>query len=358
MPIQSVSHLILAAVLAVPQAQPSSADNVEEAKQVIAKAWAAREAIEFGRFDIRVQGYGFRPDREQTSELRAKIWFSGKNMRIEKQQFAPLIGRDADGEPSTEKYVFTPDAYYSYDNMITDRGARLMADMGSPDQESGSVNWLKMFRLYGMLPTYVSGLNQDHLDILLGKDLLAGRVRPVSHDGLEAIEIVYELTGGRTDTFTIVPSMGFSIVRTELLSVHPAKKTEPILSVITSELQQHEGGVWFPSLITFTLRVNEKVLSEEVVTFENADFGHRPDTELFTLASLRMPPGLEVHDHKAQEVLDWDGEKLVSAQTPPPSDPEAGARRFWFYTSLVTGILGAAFVAFLVLRPRRSTQNS
>jgi hypothetical protein len=257
-----------------------------------------------------------------------------------------------------EKYVFTPDSFCSYDNTITERGARLMAQMDRRGQESGSVNWLQRFRLYGMVPSYFVGLDENSLDIMLGRDVLTGRARPVSRDGLDAIEVVYEMTADRTKTFTIIPSMGFSVVRVELLAVHPARKSEPVRNVITSELQQYEGGVWFPSAITFTQQVNGNVQSEDVLTIENADFSQRPDDELFTLASLEIPPGLAVHDHEAQEVFDWDGEKLVSREAPPPpSDPEGGARRFWFYTSLATGILGAALVAFLVLRPR-SKENS
>ncbi len=352
MSFQSISQLVIATVLTLPQGEPPSAGDVEDAKRVVGEAWAAREAIEFGRFDIHLQGYSSKPGRELTSELRAKIWFSGEKLRIEKQQFLPVIGRDAEGAPSTEKYIFTPESFCSYDTMITERGARLMAQTGKREQESRDVTWLQMFRLYGTVPPYMSGLDAGPLESLLGKNVVGGGVQPASHEGSEAVEAVYEMTGSRTKAFTLVPSMGFSVVRAELLAVHPARKSEPIRNVIASELQQYEGGVWFPSAITFTLRVNEEVVSEEVMTIENADFSRRPEDDLFTLESLEIPPGHEVHDRAAQEILDWDGEKLVNSQAPPPSDPEVGARRFWFYTSLVTGGLGAALVAFLVFRPR------
>ena len=347
-------YLVPLVIMAL-QGEPSSADDVKEAKRPIAQAWATREGIDFGQFDVRLQCHAFRPERRLVREVRARIWFSGNKMRIEQQKLQPVMGRSATGDPSTKKYVIAADWYCSYDDVITDRGSPLMAEMGLPDQASDDADWLRMFRLYGMVHTLPGSLSEDHLEkFLRGRDVVGGRVVSDRHDDseTETLEVVWEMTGDRSAAFTIVPARGFSILRVVLLSCDPARNSEHVSCVTSSELRQWNSGIWFPSTLNFTLRADEKVMSEEVVTIENADFSHRPEDALFTLASLGIPPGHEVHDRKRQEILDWDGEKLVSGQAPPPSDPEAGARRLWFYTSLATGALGAALVAVLLLRPR------
>lgn len=177
----------------------------------------------------------------------------------------------------------------------------------------------------------------------LGHDISISETRPATH-GLLADPKVHSRTVTRV-TFRgenavlvegvngkgpgvrrswIVPDKGYSVVRLE--SSHPPQAAEGPRKVyfeIDNEYPSDvRDGVWFPKRSRVRRYDSAGVLVYESTTeVEVADFNRPPDPSVFTLAGLKLSPGVPVMDQSGGRPKFWDGTKVVASfKGPMPAE--------------------------------------
>ena len=144
---------------------------------------------------------------------------------------------------------------------------------------------------------------------------------PVLFRGEDALLVEGEYVAGTSvHRCWLVPAKGYSVIRFEW-SERPAATGGPrkMYVEIDNELRQDApSGIWFPRRSHARRYTTDGILAGDYLTdVEVAEFNRSPDPSVFTLAGLKLSPGVPVFDNAVGTSQFWDGTKLAKSYKGP-----------------------------------------
>jgi hypothetical protein len=162
--------------------------------------------------------------------------------------------------------------------------------------------------LYGITAWYSESVNQrgyeelflnpirDQFSISEGRD----------DDGMALSKVSFRLRDEVFGEYWLAKNKGGFPVYIE---VHTGKGEQHYSRSINVKLKLYEPNVWYPSEVVFRIRMGGQLVTEEVLTVEDAEFEQSVPDSAFTLEGLNLPKGRTVLD--GPKVRVWSGERLI-----------------------------------------------
>lgn len=272
----------------------SVADEVSSEDRIIQlekNVIESRRAIGSGKvvFSSRFTTFSRNPRMENIVKRRT-VYFNGEHIRC-----------DSFAGASESQYVFTPDTLIR--NIQPDKNVQVMSPPPVVERPLQTPNPL----LLGIGVWYTDSLNgRGFEEVFLNPNRDRFRLERGSREGKRIWRISTRLLGTHPQIAEYILSEregGLPIY----IAIHDADEPDKYMRSVATTLKQH-GTIWFPQEVVFQIQKGGKVVTEEVVTVEDAVFDAVP-TNAFTLGGLDLPKGRLVT--VGSKVQIWDGQRLV-----------------------------------------------
>jgi hypothetical protein len=308
---------------------------------------AYRRSISLGVLRLRVRHAVFEQDPAMVGGGKTwRLWFDGERSRADW-----TLTHDDSRIDMSGKTVLTPETFIQV--MPNTDYVQLYGPQTRPVQTTEIPNP----RLLGLVPCSLDSISQFGMErhfLVPGRRNFTMEAREEA--GLPILVVHYDLEGpaGLAHVeYHVCPSRGHQPI---LLRLTGGTGESLIETSVASVLQAYgREERWFPEQVTFRSRQASRVVIEELVTIDEADFEEQIPAETFTLAGLGLAAGRTVSADG--QLMTWDGGELVPVYAETKySEPTDIAKQtttvsVWFM--LGNGILLATIITLVVMRRRR-----
>jgi len=331
-------------------ARGAEVPSVDEILRMEKQLIESRRAIRSGQVVVRIDTptYDSYPELTQMQK-RYVTFFQGDNIRCD-QEFTK------GGERHREQIVFTKDT------MIQTRPDALSATVFGPQGRPKDSSMISDPRRLGLVCWFYDTMNQFGYETwFLSPNRDRFKIDAHTDAGEPVWRVSYrDATGKSEELVEYLLAKNKGGLPLYLGARYTEGKVETLRS-IRVKLQNYKNGgdgVWYPSEVVLRDTRGGKLVLEEIVTVEHAQFGQDLPEKTFTLAGLGLPKGTVVATETGKGMT-WNGERLVDGQTEDVSPaveelPTAGGPRVLW---VVFSLLLAAGAALLWYRRRRSRHS-
>ncbi len=216
-------------------------------------------------------------------------------------------------------------------------------------------------RLLGLSPVSSWSLWSHHLQaVLMRPDRTPPQLRAVRWHGIRCWAISFRSFAGVKFDVWVVPSQGYSVVRSFSESQQGGK---PYRQIVETEVAPvGNTGLWFPRQCTYTCTAGDKLIDSELLRVTDITLNQALPPKVFKLAGMDIAPGTviagETPNGKPQ-ALDWTGTKMVPHVNPAiPFRPLEHSKRGWVIGMAVACVLVASVSLTLYWRRSRAGTTS
>lgn len=298
-----------------------------------------------------------------------KLSFDDNKMRVDSFLIQENEGNKADLK---KKVVFTPDYFIDYTPGLSQNG-RLLAvrylQNATADQDQLQNRRMNVFdpKLIGIVPFSLASLYAFSLDETLGRpDRTQSSITETDYEGSKTWKIEYTRKDGIVARLWIVPSMNFSVVRSEQDN---SASDGDFTDIMQCTMSQSENNLWYPEKVNYKRVVSTgvyagKTVEEEQLEITNVKLNSKLDPEVFSMASMDIPSGRQIFEYPSnpQGGRIWDGNKIIvpesKAPRPVAKKSADGSSMKWFLISINLSILAAILIIFLFRRIKNNTTNA
>jgi hypothetical protein len=329
---------ICTAGVCLAQSEPDRA--LAEAKELVHQVLEAKRKIESG--EIRIQKrtpksrYGQMVVDNLKLDIQTDYSLIFKPDKIKVQCcYTPIVDGTVSQNTNCKTVIMSDDRIVQVP--CEDRFAVNVID--DPKQPLGSMGFFHP-RLLGICPHELAIIKNFEFarTFLLPDNAKNISVTDDIVDGLPMKKISFEVESPNYSESTlrwIIPERDYSVLRSESISTYHKEK-RIVKTVFQTELKKY-GDVWFPEKISTVEEVNSVVANEETVTTAKAVFNQAINDNEFSINSLGLPIGREVH-HNDQATY-WDGERLVDEPFDIEALENSSRVRQWAILLLINAVI-------------------
>jgi len=276
-----------------------------------------------------------------------------------------------DNKKLLKRIVFTPDIFIDYTPRLT-KNKRLLAvrylqnPKADPDQvENRRMNVFDP-RLIGVVPYSLASLHAFSLDETLGRpDRTESSIEQVDYEGMPAWKIGYTRQDDIVVRLWIVPSMNFSVVRSEQDNV--ASDGE-FTDITISTMHKTENEIWFPESVDYQriMKTGDyagQTVEEETLEITELKLNTKIDPDNFSMISMEIPAGRSIFEYPPHPNGGriWNGKKIVqSAKKDPlvPAQPKETGNKWLFLISVNFALIAAFLIVYLFYKAKKDSTSS
>ena len=317
-------------------AHAADVPSLDEILQIEKRMIEARKAIPSGRVVVTNRLTKFRDPSQVNVPKRREIYFDGDNIRCDKE-----------GAKLRSQTVLTRDTTI---RGFSDEGA---VSVFGPKTRSGSRRGVPDPRRLGIVVWVFDTISgHGYEDLFLNPNRDQFKVEAGTDAGKPIWKVSFRIALGKKAMFTeywLSKNQGGLPV---YIGIRAGEGESQSLKSIRVKLKEYgSDGVWFPSQVIFRRVRAEQVVTEELVTVEDAVFEDIA-AETFTLAGLGLPKGKTINiDGK---LATWDGQRVVDHRD-GDSWGKGPPRAWWRLLFSAFSVLLAVVAALLWrLRGKRS----
>ncbi len=292
----------------------ASAVAAPTALELERNALAARQELRSGRLKIHASRWSATDGDDRIVEFEYDIVFDGERIRFDRRQSVLHAKGESVEMPPPDKYLGLDDRCMLYSDTLSTSGRITAVTI---QETRGTAYRVPVFkgaqfdpRLLGVMPSHSAVLYGLPIEEFLGRaDRVKSVVREEKVNGERVWRIDNTYRPGIKARMWIAPRQSFGLVRAE------AELLGRTHSIQCKLRQDAASGLWFPESVVYQERLKNKVIMEEVLTVEEAEFNVDIDADVFTMAAMDMPSGTyacEIPPNPFGGRI-WNGRKLVPA---------------------------------------------